>query len=107
MPGRGHGRKMPNGIGVCKTLTLNMSGIGAELFGVGEVAFGGNSYQGSSGPVAAVGYLGNLGRAANSVGSLLQGAHGAVQTGRHVLRILPGGNSIAGTYYSNLLRDGL
>ncbi len=84
---------------------FNMSGIGAEAFGLGEVVFGGNTYQAGSGPVAAVGYLGNLSKAVNSLGSFAQGDDSASSTARSVLRILPGGNSIAGTYYSNFLRD--
>ncbi|KDD18693.1 hypothetical protein [Bordetella bronchiseptica] len=91
---------------VTGTLTyFNMSGIAAELAGMGEVVFGGNTYQAGSGPVAAMGYLGNLSRAANAAGNLATGEEG---TGRHlrsILRILPGGNSLAGTYYSNILKD--
>lgn len=85
---------------------FNMSGIGAELVGVGEVVFGGNTYQGGSGPVAAMGYLGNLSKAANSAGSLLTGqSENGNRDARNILRILPGGNSVIGTYYSNVLRD--
>lgn len=89
------------------TLTyFNMSGILADLGGMGEVVFGGNSYQGGSGPVAAFGYLGNISKAANSVGSLATGQ--SESTGkdvRNILRVVPGGNSIAGTYFSNLARE--
>ncbi|OZI20052.1 hypothetical protein CAL26_21090 [Bordetella genomosp. 9] len=89
------------------TLTyFNMSGVAAEMFGVGEVVFGGNTYQAGSGPVAAMGYFGSLSKAANSAGSLLTGqSSNHRKDARNILRILPGGNSIAGTYYSNLLRD--
>ena len=91
---------------VTGTLTyFNMSGIAAELAGVGEVVFGGNTYQAGSGPVAAMGYLGNLSKAANSLGNLATGEEGTGKHLRNVLRILPGGNSIPGTYYSNVLKD--
>jgi hypothetical protein len=89
------------------TLTyFNMSGIAAEIGGLGEVVFGGNTYQAGSGPVAAVGYLGNAAKALNSAGSLLTGqSDKPSKDARNILRILPGGNSIAGSYYSNYLRD--
>ncbi|GAB1846373.1 hypothetical protein MyNCGM683_12020 [Achromobacter xylosoxidans] len=91
---------------VTGTLTyFNMSGIAAELAGVGEVVFGGNTYQAGSGPVAAMGYLGNLSKAANSLGNLATGQEGTGKHVRNLLRILPGGNSLAGTYYSNVLKD--
>ena len=91
---------------VTGTLTyFNMSGIAAELAGVGEVVFGGNTYQAGSGPVAAMGYLGNLSKAANSAGNLVTGQDGTGKHFRNILRILPGGNSIPGTYYSNVLKD--
>ncbi|WP_397473752.1 transglycosylase SLT domain-containing protein [Pusillimonas sp.] len=85
---------------------FNMSGIGAELFGVGEVLFGGNQYQAGSGPVAAMGYISNAARSLNGIGNIITGS--TEDTGAElakVLRILPGGNSIPGTWMINRLKD--
>ncbi|CAB3698074.1 hypothetical protein LMG3458_02497 [Achromobacter deleyi] len=98
-------KNMETGRLVTGTLTyFNMSGIAAELAGVGEVLFGGNTYQAGSGPVASMGYVGNVAKAINSVGNLATGQEGTGKHLRNILRILPGGNSIPGTYYSNVLK---
>lgn len=84
---------------------FNMSGIAADIGGMGEVLFGGNSYQGGSGPIAAFGYLGNISKAANSFGNLVTGqTEHPGKEARNIIRIVPGGNSVAGTYFSNQLR---
>jgi len=85
---------------------FNMSGIGAELFSMGEVLFGGNSYRFGSGPVAAMGFVSNAARSLNGIGSIITGqTEDAGADASKVLRILPGGNSIPGTWMINRLRD--
>lgn len=84
---------------------FNMSGIGAEVFGLGEVVFGGNSYQAGSGPVAAAGYVTNVSRALNAAGNLATGSDNPGKDAGNILRILPGGNSIPGTFWINSMRD--
>jgi len=82
---------------------MNMSGILPEGLQVGEVLFGGTSYQQRGSPIAAAGYLGNITQAANQLGSYLTGQEGAsgAKVSRGVLRILPGGNSVIGSWLAN------
>jgi hypothetical protein len=85
---------------------MNMSGVLPDAINLGELVFGGNSYQQTSGsPVASMGYLGNVGKAAHSVGSLVTGQSTSHGTDfRNILRIAPLSNSIVGTYISNSSR---
>ncbi len=84
---------------------LNMSGVLPDVTQMGEMMFGGTSYQQTAEPIAAMGYLGNLSSAANQLGSYLtgQGSDDHKQLIRSQIRILPGGNSIVGSYLANEL----
>ncbi|AQT27773.1 endolysin [Ralstonia phage RS-PI-1] len=81
---------------------MNMSGVLPDALNLGELAFGGSAYNQVGSPVAAMGYLGNVGTALHSAGSLATGQsanHG--QDTKNILRIAPLANSIVGTYVAN------
>ena len=81
---------------------MNMSGVLPDTLNLGELLFGGTAYNQVGSPVAAMGYLGNVNSALHSAGSLATGQstnHG--QDVKNMLRIVPLGNSIVGTYVAN------
>lgn len=81
---------------------MNMSGVLPDALNLGELLFGGTSYNQVGSPIAAMGYLGNVGTALHSAGSLATGQsinHG--QDAKNLLRIAPLANSIVGTYVAN------
>lgn len=81
---------------------MNMSGVLPDTINLGELVFGGSSYNQVGSPVAAMGYLGNIGQAAHSAGSLATGqSTNQGQDTKNLLRIAPLANSIAGTWYAN------
>lgn len=84
---------------------MNMSGVLPDTINLGELVFGGNSYQQVGSPVASMGYLGNIGSALHSVGNLATGQSTNKSTdARNILRIAPLANSLVGTYISNSSR---
>lgn len=84
---------------------MNMSGVLPDSINLGELVFGGNSYQQAGSPVASMGYLGNVAGALHSAGTLATGqSKNPSQDTRNILRIAPLANSVVGTYLSNSSR---
>ncbi|OWT61870.1 transglycosylase SLT domain-containing protein [Candidimonas nitroreducens] len=80
---------------------FNMSGILPEGVGVADVLFGGHAYQNAPEAAAAISFYGNTTKAAHGVVNLLTGSDNPNRDKRAILRIVPGGNSIIGTYMMN------
>jgi len=80
----------------------NASGILPEGVALGELLFGGSHYGERGVPVAGLGYLRNTLGALNQLGSYATGqSEGGKQAARSVMRLLPGGNSLLGTWLMN------
>ncbi|CDK30109.1 putative internal virion protein [Burkholderia phage AMP1] len=81
---------------------MNMSGVLPDTLNLGELVFGGTAYNQVGSPIAAMGYLGNIGTAMHSAGSLATGqSANKGQDAKNILRIAPLANSIVGTYVAN------
>lgn len=84
---------------------FNMSGILPEAVGVADVLFGGNAYQNAPEAAPALSFYGNTTKAAHGVVNLLTGSDNPNRDKRAIMRIVPGGNSIIGTYMMNHWKD--
>lgn len=103
------GVELATGIGVM----VNMSGLLPDILDFGNLFFSGQTYSGS-GPVAAAGFIEDLGKAASSLGQVGYGAVTGHKPGstdpvdyhkrlRDMWRVLPGANTVFGTALSNSL----
>ncbi|MHA6903330.1 transglycosylase SLT domain-containing protein (plasmid) [Ralstonia syzygii subsp. celebesensis] len=103
------GYKLATGVAVM----VNMAGLLPDSMDAGSLMFGGQTH-GNSGPVAALGYLQNLGRGMSAVGNVAYGAATGHKQGsvdpvdymrevKNGTRWVPGANTIFGTALSNEL----
>ncbi|UZF26541.1 transglycosylase SLT domain-containing protein [Ralstonia pseudosolanacearum] len=103
------GYKLATGVAVM----VNMAGLLPDTMDAGALMFGGQTH-GNSGPVAALGYLQNLGRGVSAVGNITYGAATGHKQGsvdpvdymkevKQGTRWVPGANTIFGTALSNEL----
>ncbi|MHA6907375.1 transglycosylase SLT domain-containing protein [Ralstonia pseudosolanacearum] len=103
------GYKLATGVAVM----VNMAGLLPDTMDAGALMFGGQTH-GNSGPVAALGYLQNLGRGVSAVGNIAYGAATGHKQGsvdpvdymrevKQGTRWVPGANTIFGTALSNEL----
>jgi hypothetical protein len=81
---------------------MNMSGLLPDTINMGELLFGGKSFNQAGSPVAAMGYLGDITGAAQSGVALATGSSTSQgNDARSLMRIVPGANSLLGTYWQN------
>ena len=103
------GYKLATGVAVM----VNMAGLLPDTMDAGSLMFGGQTH-GNSGPIAALGYLQNLGRGVSAVGNVAYGAATGHKQGsvdpvdylkevKNGTRWVPGANTIFGTALSNEL----
>lgn len=103
------GYKLATGVAVM----VNMAGLLPDTMDAGALMFGGQTH-GNSGPVAALGYLQNLGRGVSAVGNIAYGAATGHKQGsvdpvdymrevKQGTRWVPGANTIFGTALANEL----
>ncbi|AKM29403.1 hypothetical protein AB870_03520 [Pandoraea faecigallinarum] len=103
------GMKLATGVAVM----VNMAGLLPDTLDLGHTIFGGQTF-GSSSPVAAIGFLQNIGRGAGAAGNVASGAVLGHMPGkvdpvdyhkqlRNMWRLVPGSNTVFGTALSNSL----